>query len=208
MSTIATPINAETALSIQTFSGGEARSHWQQIAQLRIDMFKEFPYLYEGSLDYEMDYLETYFKSPNSVILLVFDQDNLVGFSNAIPLTEEMKEIQEPFLQKGIDIRDYLYVGEFMIQPSYRGRGLLRKFIEHHEALAVRHGCNNIVFMTVNRSVNHPCRPKDYASPDPIWEHFGYRRIQGMDITMIWKQVDTHKDEVNKLAIWQKHTNL
>lgn len=197
----------ETELTIKAFSGEDARLYWQQIAKLRIEMFKEFPYLYEGTYEYEKEYLETYFKSKNSVILLVFDADDLVGFSNAIPLVEEMKEIQEPFLRMGIDIGAHLYVGEVMIQPPYRGRGLLRKFFEYHDASAVKQNCSKIVLMTVNRSDDHPCRPKNYNSPDPIWEHFGYHRLPEMDISMVWKQVDTHKDEVNRLALWQKHIN-
>jgi len=45
-------------------------------------MFKNFPYLYEGSIEYEKQYLDTYFESSNNIILLIFDKDKVVGLSN------------------------------------------------------------------------------------------------------------------------------
>lgn len=34
-------------------SGAEVESLLQDLAELRIEVFRSFPYLYEGSLDYE-----------------------------------------------------------------------------------------------------------------------------------------------------------
>lgn len=199
-----TSIPAQQELSVEVLTGVEARKYWQQIASLRIDMFKEFPYLYEGSFEYEKAYLETYFQSKNSVILLVFAGDEVVGFSNSIPLSEEWAEIKEPFLKNNIDLASYLYIGEVMIQPQYRGKGLLRKFFEYHESFAKEHNFREAVFMTVKRAIDHPQRPKEYTSPDAIWEHFGYQRLAGMSITLPWKQIDSHQEEMNQLELWQK----
>ena len=40
--------------------GAEIRDYFEDLTQLRMTVFKEFPYLYEGSLEYELEYLETY----------------------------------------------------------------------------------------------------------------------------------------------------
>ncbi|MBX9977137.1 MAG: GNAT family N-acetyltransferase [Alphaproteobacteria bacterium] len=191
-------------LVIKTLQGDEARPYLEQIATLRIHMFKEFPYLYEGSLVYEKDYLETYFKSKNSVILLVFDGDKVVGFSNSIPMTDETKEIQKPLRDKGLDPQHYLYIGEVMIQPPYRGKGLLRQFFDYHELRAKKERYSHLVFMTVDRPKTHPLRPMDYRILEPIWTHFGYSVLEGAYVNLSWKQVDTHKDEKNTLTLWMK----
>jgi len=41
-----------------------------KLAELRIKVFHDFPYLYEGSLDYEKNYLKIYTESSRSGVLV------------------------------------------------------------------------------------------------------------------------------------------
>lgn len=195
---------SEDGLSLKVFTGAEARAYLEPLAAMRIDFFKEFPYLYQGSLDYESAYLETYFRSHNSAILLVFKGDTLLGFSNIIPLDEEMIEIQSAFSEKGMNLDEYLYIGEVMLDPICRGQGLARRFFEFHEAYAQEIGYSKLVFMTVQRPINHPERPKAYRGLEPIWQHFGYEKLPGVLVKIPWKQIDTGQEEDNTLDIWLK----
>jgi GNAT superfamily N-acetyltransferase len=197
----------EPGVTIKAFSGKAAKQYFPQIADIRINLFREYPYLYDGSYEYEREYLDTYFESPKSKILLVLEGDKVVGFSNSIPLSEELEEIQAPFIQQGEDLGAYLYIGEVMLYPKYRGKGLLRKFLDYHHARAKQLGYSQLTFMTVNRDDNHPSRPQHYQPLEPLWEHFGYKREKDMQITLPWKQIDTHKEESNYLAIWVKQTD-
>lgn len=126
-------------LSLEVFKGPKAKFYWKNIAALRIEAFKDFPYLYEGSLAYEKEYLDIYFNSNRSSILLLFDKDEIVGFSSSIPLEEEMEDIKHPFLEKGIDLQKYFYIGEVIITPSYRGKHLW-KIIQYHKSFAQKMG--------------------------------------------------------------------
>src|SRR5690606_23143734 len=65
-----------------------------EVARLRIEVFRDFPYLYDGDLGYEEEYLRTYVQSPRSVIVLARDGDRIVGASTAIPLADESEELQ------------------------------------------------------------------------------------------------------------------
>ena len=49
-------------LTIKRITGRDRNleSYLEDLAQLRIKVFRAFPYLYDGSIDYEMSYLETY----------------------------------------------------------------------------------------------------------------------------------------------------
>lgn len=58
-------------LAIKTVSGKGIRPFLNDIARLRIDIFREFPYLYNGNTKYEQEYLETYVQSANSLAVLV-----------------------------------------------------------------------------------------------------------------------------------------
>lgn len=198
---------SEDGLSLRVFTGEEARAYLEPIAAMRIRFFREFPYLYEGSLDYETAYLETYFQSPNSRILLVFKDGKVVGFSNVIPLNEELPEIKSELLGKGLHKDVYFYIGEVMLDPICRGQGLVRRFFAFHEAYAQQRGCSKLVFMTVQRPEQHPERPMGYEGPDSIWRHFGYAKLPDIFIKMPWSQVDTGQEELNTLDIWLKDLN-
>lgn len=191
-------------VEIKALKGAEARKYVDDIADMRISMFKEYPYLYDGSIEYEREYLETYFKSENSIILLVFDKDKVVGFSNVIPFVEETAELKKPFEGNKLDVKDYLYIGEVMLKDRYRGKGLLRKFFEHHENYAKEHGYPYLTFITSKRPDNHPMKPSDYRELGPIWEHFGYSLDDRLVAEFKWKQIDTGKEEENSLSFWVK----
>lgn len=111
-----TPITfALQPIRIEVFSGPEAKKYIEEIAQMRIILFKEFPYLYQGTIADEEKYLETYFNSPDATIILIFNNEKVVGLSSSIPLTRESAEIQQPFLQQNFALHQYLYWGSTII---------------------------------------------------------------------------------------------
>lgn len=172
---------------------------------MRIAIFKEFPYLYEGNIESEKEYLDVFFNSQKSLILLVFDGDKVVGCSSVVPLDEESDTIQKPFLDRNIDPKDYLYIGEAMIKKPYRNLGILGKFfVPAYNNHAKIHGFKHLVFITVNRAHSHPQRPSDYRNLEPIWQHFGYKLMPGMFVKASWLQSDTLKEEENELGVWIK----
>ncbi len=192
-------------IHIKALTGSQAREYLDDIIRIRFTLFKEYPYLYEGTLAYERDYLETYLCSDNAAILLAFADNKLVGFSNSLPLSQEVVDIKAPFINRGLNINNYLYIGEVMIYTEYRGKGLARKFLEFHESKARKEGYSHTVFMTVERPDDHPSKPHTYQSLDSMWQHFGYVRISDLLIHFVWKQIDTSTDVDNVLAIWQKN---
>ena len=64
---------------------GEQLTPWvEDLAKLRIKVFREYPYLYDGDLDYEKDYLATYLDSERSLVGLTFSNHKLVGATTCI----------------------------------------------------------------------------------------------------------------------------
>jgi hypothetical protein len=49
-------------MRIKILKSTEAREYLQAIAWLRITVFQEWPYLYQGSLEYERTYLENFLR--------------------------------------------------------------------------------------------------------------------------------------------------
>ncbi len=192
-------------ITVRILTGDDARHHGQKIAGFRNDMFREFPYLYEGSDTNEQEYLDICFRSSQSVILLIYAGEKCVGFSSIIPLEEEINEIKAPFIAADIDMNQYLYIGEFMVLPAYRkGIKLAQSVADFYEDYAHRLGRKNLVFMTVQRPNDHPMRPANYRSLEPLWRHRGYQKRDDMCVHLSWAQIPTGLDEKNHLDIWEK----
>jgi hypothetical protein len=77
--------------------------------------------LYDGTIEYEQKYLQTYIDHPDSVIVLAFDDEGnvIVGASTAIPMRDETTELQKPFLEHGYDINKVFYCNRKSRQMSY-----------------------------------------------------------------------------------------
>src|SRR5580704_8393417 len=98
-------------MKIQRFSGPDMLSFIPELARLRIEVFRDYPYLYDGNLDYEKKYLQTYVNCPDSVLVVVFDDDKVVGVSTAIPLKFETDDFKSPLIAAGFAINTIFYLG-------------------------------------------------------------------------------------------------
>ena len=111
-------------LRLQNFHGAELAPHLDDLGELRIAVFHEYPYLYAGTLEHERQYLGTYVRSSGSLVVLVFDDDRVVGATTCLPMLDEGPEFQAAFVQAGHDLSTICYFGESILLPAYRGQGM------------------------------------------------------------------------------------
>ncbi|WBO60379.1 GNAT family N-acetyltransferase [Acidocella sp. MX-AZ03] len=111
-------------LELETVTGEEAQAALPDLARLRIEVFREFPYLYDGDEAHERDYLQTYVRVKGAAIVLARIGERIVGAATCLPLSAETQAVKTPFLEAGIDISDIFYFGESVLEKAYRGRGL------------------------------------------------------------------------------------
>jgi hypothetical protein len=192
-------------LEVRRYCGAAIAPHVPALAQLRIAVFREFPYLYDGSLAYEERYLQTYVDAPGSVALLAFAGDNVVGASTGVPLEDETADFQAPFVRRDGNVAHVFYCGESIVDVAYRGRGLYRRFFAGREAHALELGTfSTSTFCAVERPREHPLRPVDYRGLDTVWKHFGYVRHPELATTFAWKDVDRAADTEKSMVFWLK----
>lgn len=194
-------------LTLHNLSGPALEPWLDGLGALRIAVFREYPYLYDGSLEYERDYLRTYINTPDSLVVLVVDESNdnqVVGATTCIPLRDEGPEFQEPFLKQGFAINDVCYFGESILLPQLRGQGLGKEFFHRREAHAQRLGAKWTAFCAVDRSTDNPLRPPGYRPLDDFWTAQGYTKRPDMQATFIWKEIGEPAESPKALTFWLK----
>jgi len=184
--------------------GADAKAYVNELAKLRITVFREFPYLYDGDLGYEKKYLDTYFRSEQSLVILCFDDEVLVGASTCIPMSEEEESFQRPFIEKGYEPNEILYFGESILLPQYRGTGIGKRFVFFREEHAKRLGKKLCVFCAVVRGEEDTRRPSTYRSPERLWNSQGFRKMAGVTTHYSWKQIDETGVSPKLMQFWAK----
>jgi GNAT superfamily N-acetyltransferase len=193
------------SIQFRSYSGPALEPHLDSLGQLRITVFREFPYLYEGTLDHERHYLSTYLDSPRSLVVLAYDGAQVIGATTCVPLIDEIPEFQKPFLDQNIDPQPICYFGESILLPAYRGRGIGKTFFHARETHARSlPGIHMATFCAVDRPRDHPLRPPDYRPLDSFWQARGFQKQPHLTCSLVWKEIGEQNETPKRLTYWTK----
>jgi len=190
------------SLIVTPLRGADALPWLDELAALRIKVFREFPYLYDGSADYERDYLSKYTASGDSVIVLAQDGERIVGCSTGLPLLDADAAFQEPFLKAGFALPRIFYFGESVLDTAWRGHGIGHRFFNEREAHARRLDFEFTTFCAVLRPADHPRRPAGYRSLDAFWVKRGYQPRLDLVTQFAWKDIDCREETSKPMGFW------
>jgi GNAT superfamily N-acetyltransferase len=190
-------------LAVRRLAGAAIGPWLDAVARLRIAVFRDWPYLYAGDFGYEQDYLRAYARSPDSVFVLAFDGDAVVGASTGLPLADDTAEFQQPFLDAGRDVGEVFYFGESVLLPGYRGRGIGHRFFDEREAHASALGrFTTTGFCAVDRADDDPRRPAGHRGNEAFWTGRGYIRQPGMTVRLAWQEIGEQTPTEKPLTFW------
>lgn len=192
------------AIRVVRFTGEQMRARLDDLARLRIEVFRAWPYLYEGSLDYERRYIARYAQARTGTIVVALDGDSVVGASTALALDEEADYVRAPFMQAGMDTAQIFYFGESVLLPRYRGHGIGVTFFEQREAAARAFGYPLCCFCGVQRPDDHPMKPADYVPLDAFWGKRGYVKRPDLVASFSWRDIGDAAETAKPMVYWMK----
>lgn len=193
------------SIEIRPVTGAAVAPYIDDLATLRIRVFRDFPYLYDGTRAYEQQYIATYAQSPESLFVLALDGARVVGVSTAVPLRDETAEFRAPFSAHGLHPEAVFYFGESVLLAEYRGRGIGVRFFDERERRARELGrFRYTAFCAVERPADHPLRPPGYQPLDGFWHNRGYRRYPAFRATYRWKDIDQADATDHDMTFWMR----
>ncbi|MCC6305487.1 MAG: GNAT family N-acetyltransferase [Rhodobacteraceae bacterium] len=188
--------------AVEILAGPRLEAHLDDVARLRLAVFRAFPYLYDGDIAYERRYLAVYRDSPGAILLGAFDGGRLVGAATGTPMEDHAEEFAAAFAPTGLDLNDLFFFAESVLLPGYRGRGIGHRFFDLREAHARALGRSHVAFCVVIRADDHPARPAGYRPLDGFWRGRGYAPLAGVFARFVWKDVGAAAETPKAFQFW------
>ncbi|PWJ15004.1 GNAT family N-acetyltransferase [Jannaschia seohaensis] len=185
--------------AIALLRGDEIAPYLDALAALRVAVFRDWPYLYDGDMAYERNYLRAY-QAPGALVVGAFDGDEMIGAATAAPMEHHAEDFAAAFA--GEDLTGIYYLAESVLLPAYRGRGLGHRFFDAREAEARRLGRGRAVFCSVIRPRDHPARPEAARSHDLFWRGRGYAPLPGRIARFSWRDLGAPDETEKPLQFW------
>jgi GNAT superfamily N-acetyltransferase len=179
----------------------EIPARLEDLARLRIRVFRDWPYLYEGDLAYERRYLAPYAR-PRAVVAGAFDGATLVGAATGTPMEDHADAFAAAFA--GRDLTEIFYCAESVLLPEYRGQGIGHRFFDLRESHARALGRKFVTFCAVIRPADHPARPAGYRPLDDFWRARGYDPLPGVIAQFHWCDIGETRETAKPLQVWMR----
>ncbi|MDD2900219.1 MAG: GNAT family N-acetyltransferase [Desulfuromonadaceae bacterium] len=174
------------------------------LASLRITIFREYPYLYDGLRKDELTYLRHYMETPEALVISVKDSGKMIGAATGMPLRYENESLVAPFSSTPYSVDDLYYVGEILFSPTYRdnGRGL-RLLNQIEEYVSTLETYRFLTCATIVRPDNHSLRPENYIPIDRFLARTGFSMLPDVTTNFTWLETDGVSRD-HEMQFWLK----
>ncbi len=189
-------------ITIDTLQAAEIEFLLNDLARLRITVFAEWPYLYNGDLEYEARYLSDFANAENAALIVAMDEGVVVGAATVSPIFAQDPEVLEPVRSHGIATDETYYFGESVLLPAYRGHGIGHRFFDLREQHARSKGAERCLFASVVRDPQHPNRPSRARDLQSFWKRRGYQPVEGLLCEISWKEHGEQVESPKLLEFW------
>ena len=197
-------MNGIKVITEQLLTGTAIADGLDDVATLRLDIFPEYPYLYQGRREDELKYLDTYAEAPDACVILAYDGHAVIGAVAGMPLIHEDAQMHDAFAGTAFPLNEAYYIGELLFRLGYRKCGLGQKLLAQQESHIRSLGrYHTLTCATVERPDDHPLRPRDYIPITRFLARTGFVRLPGVTTHFMWRETDGVKRD-HPMQFWSK----
>jgi GNAT superfamily N-acetyltransferase len=176
---------SHASLLIQILLASHLNTLIDTIAQLRIDTFKEYPYLYSGTLEGERDFLQTYNEHQHEMVGQATVDGTLAGILTGKPLSI-FPEATDLFKKEGLNPEEYYYFGEIIILSDFKNKSVDTQLFNNLEQQVKQWGYTKACLMIATDQQNHSMRPASYEDYEAsLCKRLGYVKTT-ITISLTW----------------------
>lgn len=191
-------------VTIKALRGDEMLPLLDELARLRITIFADYPYLYDGDPAYEAWYLEKFSALDGAIVVAAIDEGKLIGAATGSPLAHQFEDFSDPLKQAGYAVNELFYCGESLLLAAYRGQGFGHVFFDEREAQARQLGLAKCCFLSVIRDKTDARQPQGYRDLHGFWQKRGYKPIEGVTAGFAWKEHGCRGEQEHRLQYWMR----
>lgn len=179
-----------------TVQGSEIESYIDDMVRLRLAVFRESPYFYEGTEACEKEYLSQYLNSKNSLFVVAKSGTKVIGIISGLPL-RELESSAKIFSKNNVPVDSVYYLGEMVIDAPYRKFGaelsLYQTFEDHVRSL----GCYDQIAECV--VMDAETDPSDYS-----FEKMGAVKQPHLVDCFFWEEIGKEGSVPHFMQYWIK----
>ncbi len=193
-------------IKVIPYTGSEAKKFIPEIARLRMEIFREYPFLYIGDYEYETKYLHKFISAKDAIVVVAWNGDEIIGVSTGLPFAFESAEVKKPFVEHGLLPNDYFYYGESVLQKKHRKKGIGHLFyVEREKHVRNLKVFKAICFCTVERDKEDPRRPADFKPLNGFWAKEGFIQHPELTCQIPWQEIDEPSETPKTMVYWIKN---
>ncbi len=189
-------------LDVRSLTGADLDAALDDVARLRIAVFRDWPYLYDGDLDYERRYLSTYRDSPGAILVWRLRRGAPCGCRDRHADGRSRRRIRRGLCQDRAAAGARVLLRRVRAPARIPGQGIGHRFFDAREAQARRLGRSHVAFCSVKRPDDHPARPAQARTNDAFWRKRGYAPLPGVMADFAWKDLGEREETRKPLQFW------
>lgn len=163
----------------------------EDIGRLRIKVFREYPYLYDGELKIEQSYLTLFAHSKEGLAVIALEDDRIVGAITGAPVEDTLKQTIRMFKEKQIPTQDLFYMGDIVVLKDYQGKGIGSRLYKAFEQLVRKKGkFKRITLCEVEREN----KPAGVRGATGFFKMLGYVKDPTLVTHQSWKDIGDIKE--------------
>lgn len=207
-SEVATPVQT---ISVKLCFGEQIRLYTRDLSHLCLEVYKEWPYLYEGSEEEGVEYIEErYVKNPDSLVCLAFQGNQLIGAAMGLPLCHAPPHYLTCF-KSDESLKDVFYWGELAVVPKHRHLKVAKEIYTKMGKEVIDSGkYRAIAFCEVTRSsdfIQKYPKPDQYRGNDSLWLHLNFEIKANLTCQGKWRLVGEAQESTQDMVYWWKTLN-